>query len=204
MNKDVKILITGRYGQVGSAIERVFRNNGFENIVGERSRNVDLRDREQTDKYFDDIKPDIVISAAAKVGGIKDNSDHPADFLIENLEIQNNVIRNCYRIGAKLVFIASNCIYPDNCPRPIEEEYLFEGKLNGANEGYGLAKLVGVKLCEYYNRQYKTDYISVVASNVYGIGDDFSEDRAHVVPAMIRRRKERMPSFKIGMSVPLH
>lgn len=188
MDKTSKVLITGRYGMVGSAVERKLREEGYHNIVGLSSKELDLQDAKKVSEYFEAEKPQYVISTGAKVGGIRDNMEHPADFLSQNLMIQNNVICNSYVQNVKmLIFVASNTVFPSSAKQPLKEEYLMQGVLDTANEGYSLAKLTGIKQCEFYNRQYGTNYVAVVASNIYGLGDHFEGDRAHVVPSMIYR-----------------
>lgn len=191
MNKESKIFIAGRGGQVGSAIERKFRSEGFCNIVGLRSHELDMREQSLVRAYFEKEKPDYVVLAAAKVGGIMANIQSPAEFLYDNLAIQNNIIE-CSRVYGikKLLFLASSCIYPRLSPQPMKEEYLMNGKLEPTNEGYAIAKIAGLKMCQYYNTQYGTDYISVMPCNIYGYGDNFSPTRSHVVAALIRKVHE--------------
>lgn len=188
METGSKILIAGRGGQVGSAIERKFRAEGYSNIIGLRSRELDLREQAQVRSYFAEEQPNYVVLAAAKVGGIMANIQAPAEFLFDNLAIQNNIIE-CSRIYGvkKLLFLASSCIYPRLSPQPMKEEYLMDGKLEPTNEGYAIAKIAGLKLCQYYNMQYGTDYISVMPCNIYGYGDNFDPTRSHVVAALIRK-----------------
>lgn len=188
MDKNSKIFIAGRGGQVGSAVERKFRAEGYENIVGLRSRDLDLREQSPVRDYFEKEKPEYVVLAAARVGGIMANIQAPAEFLYDNLAIQNNIIE-CSRIyGAKkLLFLASSCIYPRLSPQPMKEEYLMDGKLEPTNEGYAIAKIAGLKMCQYYNTQYGMDCISVMPCNIYGYGDNFSPTRSHVVASLIRK-----------------
>ena len=188
MDKDNKIFIAGRGGQVGSAIERKFRTEGFQNIVGLRSKELDMRDQPAVDAYFAKEKPEYVVLAAAKVGGIMATIQAPAEFLYDNLCIQNNVIE-CSRKYAvkKLLFLASSCIFPRLSPQPMKEEYLMDGKLEPTNEGYAIAKIAGLKLCQYYNTQYGTNFISVMPCNIYGYGDNFNPVNSHVVAALIRK-----------------
>ena len=188
MEKSSKIFIAGRGGQVGSAIERKFRAEGYHNIVGLRSKELDMREQGLVREYFEAEHPEYVILAAAKVGGIMANMQAPAEFLYDNLAIQNNIIE-CSRVFRvkKLLFLASSCIYPRLSPQPMKEEYLMDGKVEPTNEGYAIAKIAGLKLCEMYNRQYGTDYISVMPCNIYGYGDNFSPTRSHVVAALIRK-----------------
>lgn len=188
MEKDSKIFIAGRGGQVGSAIERKFRAEGYENIVGLRSHELDMREQGLMREYFEKERPEYVVLAAAKVGGIMANIQAPAEFLYDNLAIQNNIIE-CSRVYGvkKLLFLASSCIYPRLSPQPMKEEYLMDGKLEPTNEGYAIAKIAGLKMCQYYNTQYGTDFISVMPCNIYGYGDNFSPTRSHVVAALIRK-----------------
>ena len=175
MNNHSKIFIAGRAGQVGSAIERRFRKEGFNNIIGLRSKDLDMREQSLVRQYFEKEKPDYVILAAAKVGGIMANIQSPAEFLYDNLAIQNNIIE-CARMYnvKKLLFLASSCIYPRSSLQPMKEEYLMDGKLEPTNEGYAIAKIAGLKMCQYYNTQYGTDFISVMPCNIYGYGDNFN------------------------------
>ena len=188
MEKNSKIFIAGRGGQVGSAIERKFRAEGYENIIGLRSRELDMREQSLMRDYFEKERPEYVVLAAAKVGGIMANIQAPAEFLYDNLAIQNNIIE-CSRVYGvkKLLFLASSCIYPRLSPQPMKEEYLMDGKLEPTNEGYAIAKIAGLKMCQYYNTQYGTDYISVMPCNIYGYGDNFSPTRSHVVAALLRK-----------------
>ncbi len=206
MEKNSKIFIAGRGGQVGSAIERKFRAEGYENIIGLRSRELDMREQTLVREYFERERPEFVVLAAAKVGGIMANIESPAEFLYDNLAIQNNVIE-CSRIYGvkKLLFLASSCIYPRLSPQPMKEEYLLDGKLEPTNEGYAIAKIAGLKMCQFYNTQYGTDYISVMPCNIYGYGDNFSPTRSHVVAALIRKvhdakinRAESIPMWGTG------
>lgn len=188
MDRNSKIFIAGRAGQVGSAIERKFRSEGYENIIGLRSKELDLRCQEAVKEFFAAEKPDYVVLAAAKVGGIMANIESPAEFLYDNLAIQNNIIDFSRQYGVKkLLFLASSCIYPRLSPQPMKEEYLMDGKLEPTNEGYAIAKIAGLKMCQYYNTQYGTDYISVMPCNIYGYGDNFNPTRSHVVAALIRK-----------------
>lgn len=202
MNKNSKIFIAGRGGQVGSAIERRFRTEGFENIVGLRSKELDMREQKAVRQFFEKERPEYVVLAAAKVGGIMANIQAPAEFLYDNLAIQNNIIEcaRLYRVK-KLLFLASSCIYPRFSPQPMKEEYLMDGKVEPTNEGYAIAKIAGLKLCEMYNKQYGTDYISVMPSNIYGYGDNFSPTRSHVVAALIRKVHEAKISNSKSISV---
>ncbi len=189
--KKLKIYIAGHKGMAGSAIYRKLVEKGYENYVLRSSSELDLRKQKDVDAFFEKERPDYVILAAAKVGGIMANIALPATFLYDNLMIQNNVINASYKTGAsKLLFLGSSCIYPRLSPQPMKEEYLMDGKVEPTNEGYAIAKIAGMKLCEMYNKQYGTDYISVMLCNLYGTGDNFDPVRAHVVPALIRKFHE--------------
>lgn len=191
MDKNAKIFIAGRNGLAGSSIERKFQAAGYNNIIGLSSKQLDLRIQKDVNDYFTNEKPDYVILAAAKVGGIMANIKAPAEFLYDNLAIQNNIIHFSYVHNVKkLLFLASSCIYPRLSPQPMKEEYLLDGKVEPTNEGYAIAKIAGLKMCEYYNKQYNTDYISVMPCNLYGIGDNFDPEKSHVVAALIRKMHE--------------
>lgn len=188
MNKNAKIFIAGRTGLVGSSIEQEFRRHGFHNIIGLRSRDLDLTRQTAVETYFETERPDYVVLAAAKVGGIMANIKSPAEFLYDNLAIQNNVINSAYKYNvAKLLFLASSCIYPRLSPQPMKEEYLMDGKVEPTNEGYAIAKIAGLKMCEMYNKQYNTNFISVMPCNIYGQGDNFDPEKSHVVAGLIRK-----------------
>lgn len=188
MDKNKKIYIAGHNGMVGSAIKRLFEKEGFTNLVCRSSRELDLRNQQAVIDFFKTEKPDCVILAAAKVGGINANMHHPADFLYDNLEIQNNVIHQSYLNGVeKLIFLGSSCIYPRECPQPMKEEYLLTGKLEPTNEGYALAKVAGLKMCEFYYKQYGFKSLSLMPCNLYGINDSFDLKHSHVLSAMVRR-----------------
>lgn len=191
MNNSDKIYIAGHNGMVGSAITGKLVEEGYNNIIQKSHSELDLRSQADVQHFFEKEKPDYVILAAAKVGGIMANIETPATFLYDNLMIQNNIINSAYENGVKkLLFLASSCIYPRLSPQPMKEEYLLDGKVEPTNEGYAIAKIAGLKLCEMYNRQYHTDYISVMPCNLYGIGDNFHPTRSHVVPALIRKFHE--------------
>lgn len=191
MDKSSKIWIAGKSGLVGSAIARRFTEAGYHNIIGLRSKELDLRCQQQTEEYVEKEQPECVIFASARVGGILANSKWPVEFLYENLEIQNHVIGAALKYGVKkLIFLASSCIYPRLCSQPMKEEYLLDGKLEPTNEGYALAKIAGLKLCEYINKEYNLDYISLMPCNLYGIGDNFDPVNSHVVAALVRKAHE--------------
>lgn len=191
MEKNSKIYVAGHRGLVGSAIVRELEAKGYTNIIGKTHKELDLMDSVAVESFFKEEKPEYVFLAAAKVGGIYANSTYPADFIFENLQIQNNVIGNAYKYGVKkLMFLGSSCIYPKMCPQPIKEEYLLSGYLEETNEAYALAKISGLKMCQYFNKQYGTNFISVMPTNLYGPYDNFSGVNSHVMPALIRRFHE--------------
>lgn len=188
MDKQSKIYIAGHNGLVGSAILRNLQQNGFSNLIYRTSKELDLTDYNQTLEFFQTEKPEYVFLAAAKVGGILANRDYPADFIYQNLRIELNVIEASRQIGVKkLLFLGSSCIYPKLAPQPIKEEYLLDGKLEETNEPYAIAKIAGIKLCQAYNKQYGTQYISAMPTNLYGIKDNFDLNTSHVLPAIIRK-----------------
>ena len=191
MHTSDKIFVAGHKGLVGSAIVRSLREQGYRNLVLVASKDLDLRDETTTLNFFKETKPDYVFLAAAKCGGIKDNIDHPVQFLEDNLKIQNSVISASYKTDVKkLMFLGSACIYPRECEQPIKEEYLLSGYLEPTNEAYSLAKIAGIKLCQAYNKQYGTNFISVQPSNVYGPRDNFNPQTSHVIAGLIRRFHE--------------
>lgn len=191
MDKNAKIYVAGHRGLVGSAILRKLQADGYTNLVYKTSQELDLRDRNQVDQFFAEEKPEYVFLAAAKVGGIVANNEFPADFIRDNLMIQTNVIDAAYRNGVKkLLFLGSTCIYPKFAPQPLKEEYLLTGELEPTNEPYAIAKIAGIKMCQSYNRQYGTKYISVMPTNLYGPNDNFDLHTSHVLPALIRKFHE--------------
>ncbi|WP_297987416.1 GDP-L-fucose synthase [uncultured Anoxybacillus sp.] len=191
MERSSKIYIAGHRGLVGSAILRKLQADGYTNLVYKTSQELDLRDKNQVDEFFAEEKPEYVFLAAAKVGGIVANNEYPADFIRDNLMIQTNVIDAAYRNGVKkLLFLGSTCIYPKFAPQPLKEEYLLTGELEPTNEPYAIAKIAGIKMCQSYNRQYGTKYISVMPTNLYGPNDNFDLHTSHVLPALIRKFHE--------------
>ena len=191
MENNSKIYVAGHRGLVGSAIVRELKKKGYTNIIGKTHKELYLMDSIAVENFFKEEKPEYVFLAAAKVGGIHANSTYPADFIYENLQIQNNVIGNAYKYGVKkLMFLGSSCIYPKMCPQPIKEEYLLSGYLEETNEAYALAKISGLKMCQYFNKQYGTNFISVMPTNLYGPYDNFHPENSHVMPALIRRFHE--------------
>ncbi|QDD07062.1 GDP-L-fucose synthase [Candidatus Methylopumilus planktonicus] len=190
-NAQQKIYVAGHQGMVGSAIVKTLKNKGYKNIVGHSHQELDLTNQLAVNQFFHDEKPDQVYLAAAKVGGIYANNTYPADFIYINLMIESNVIHSAYKYGVKkLLFLGSSCIYPKLSVQPIKEESLLSGHLETTNEPYAIAKIAGIKLCESYNRQYNLDYRSVMPTNLYGLGDNYHSENAHVIPALIRRFHE--------------
>lgn len=188
MRKDSKIYIAGHKGLVGSAIWKNLQNRGYTNLVGRTSSELDLRDQKAVAEFFATEKPEYVFLAAAKVGGIMANSVYRADFIYENLQIQNNIIHNAYLNGVtKLLFLGSTCIYPRDAQQPMKENELLTAPLEYTNEPYAIAKIAGIKMCESYNLQYGTNYIAVMPTNLYGPNDNFDLEKSHVLPAMIRK-----------------
>lgn len=188
MNKTDKIFIAGHRGLVGSAILRKLQKNGFKNILTKKRNELDLCSQADVDSLFSKEKPDYVILAAAKVGGIYANNTYPADFIYQNLMIEANVIHASYKYNAKrLLFLGSTCIYPKNASQPMKESTLLTDTLESTNEPYAIAKIAGIKLCESYNRQYGTDFRSIMPTNLYGINDNFHPNNSHVIPALMQR-----------------
>ena len=188
MKKASKIYVAGHRGLVGSAILRKLEAEGYKNITTRTHAELDLLRQSRVEAFFKKEKPDYVFLAAAKVGGIWGNSIYPAQFIYENLAIQSNIIHASYQNEVKkLLFPGSSCIYPKHCPQPIKEEYLLSDYLESTNEPYAVAKIAGIKMCQAYNRQYKTRYISVMPNNLYGANDNFDLETSHVLPALIRK-----------------
>ncbi|MFE3890695.1 GDP-L-fucose synthase family protein [Priestia sp. YIM B13446] len=195
MNKNSKIYVAGHRGLVGSAIVRKLQEKGYSNLVYRTSAELDLRDKSQVDAFFAEEKPEFVFLAAAKVGGIVANNTYPAEFIHDNLLIQSNIIDAAYRNNVeKLLFLGSTCIYPKLAPQPLKEEYLLTGALEPTNEPYAIAKIAGIKMCESYNRQYGTKYISAMPTNLYGPNDNFDLHTSHVLPALLRKFHEAKES----------
>ncbi len=204
-----KIYVAGHNGMVGSAIVRCLERNGYSNLVLKSHKELDLTDQAATDKFFEEQKPDYVFLAAAKVGGIHANNSYPADFIMENMLIECNVIRSAYRNNVKkLMFLGSSCIYPKTCPQPIKEEYLLTGLLEPTNEPYALAKISGINMCQSYNKQYGTKFICAMPASLYGIKDTFDAYNSHVIPSMIiklhKAKLENKPLVELwGTGTPL-
>lgn len=195
IDKNAIIYIAGHNGMVGSAIWRTLTAKGYHNLVGASSKELDLRKQKAVRDFIRKIKPDIIIDAAAKVGGIQANNDFPFDFLMENMQIQNNLINESHRLAVdKFIFLGSSCIYPKLAPQPLKEEYLLTAPLEPTNEWYALAKISGVKLCEAIRKQYQKDFVSLMPTNLYGFYDNFDLKSSHVLPAMIRKFHEAKES----------
>ena len=191
MNKNAKIYVAGHRGLVGSALVRRLEKEGYSNLILRTSKELNLRDESAVKSFFDEEKPEYVFLAAAKVGGIYANNTYPADFIIQNIQIQTNVITHALRTGVKrLLFLGSSCIYPRECPQPMKEEYLLTGPLEPTNEPYAIAKIAGIKMCESINRQHGTDFRSVMPTNLYGPGDNFHPENSHVLPGLLRKFHE--------------
>jgi GDP-L-fucose synthase len=202
MEENAKIYIAGHRGMVGSAIHRKLLNEGFSNFVTRTSDTLDLRVQQQVADFFALEKPDYVFMAAAKVGGIVANNTYRAEFLYDNLQIQNNIIHQSYLNGVKkLMFLGSSCIYPKMSPQPLKEEYLLTGLLEPTNEPYAIAKIAGIKMCDAYRSQYGCNYISVMPTNLYGLNDNYHPQNSHVLPALIRRfheaKEQQLPDVTI-------
>ena len=188
MEKTAKIFVAGHRGMVGSAIVRSLEQQGYQNIIVRTSKELDLRRQNEVENFFEKESPDYVFLASAKVGGIMANSKYPADFMYDNMMIQMNVIHEAEKKHVKkLLFLGSSCIYPKLAPQPIKENSLLTSSLEETNEAYALAKIAGLKYCEYLNRQYETDYISVMPTNLYGINDNYHPENSHVLPALLRK-----------------
>jgi len=188
LDKNAKVYVAGHRGLVGSAVVRSLGRQGFENLIVRSRQDLDLTEQSAVRKFFDGMRPQAVIMAAARVGGIHANNSHPAGFLRDNLLVQDNVIDAAHRYGVeKLVFLGSSCIYPKMAPQPIKEDYLLTGPLEPTNEWYAIAKIAGIKMCQAYRREYGFNAISLMPTNLYGPGDNFDLQSSHVLPALIRK-----------------
>ncbi len=202
MNKSAKIFVAGHRGMVGSAIVRTLKSMGFENLLLKTSKELDLRNQHSVNEFFKTVHPDYVFLAAAKVGGIKANSTYPAEFLYDNLMIQNNVIHSSYlHKVTKLLFLGSSCIYPKMAPQPLKEEYLLTGPLEPTNDAYAIAKIAGIKMCEAYRTQYGCNFISAMPTNLYGPNDNYDLQNSHVLPALIRKFHEAKEQGKATVEI---
>ena len=209
MEKTDKIYVAGHRGLVGSAIVRNLESKGYTNIIGRKHRELDLTNQQQVRDFFEEEKPDVVVLAAAKVGGINANNTTPAEFAYENMQIQCNVIECCHRYKVKkLLFLGSTCIYPKMAPQPIPEDALLTGPLETTNEAYAIAKIAGLEMCKFYKRLYGDDFISCMPTNLYGPHDNYDLQGSHVMPAMIRKfheaKENKSPSVELwGTGTPL-
>lgn len=191
MDKNAKIFVAGHRGMVGAAIARDLERKGYKNIVIRARTELDLTNQQDVTGFLSQEKPDFIFMAAAKVGGIHANNSLRADFLYQNLMIEANIVHAAQRAGVqRMLFLGSSCIYPRDCPQPIKEEYLLTGPLEQTNEPYAIAKIAGIKLCESYNRQYGTEYVSAMPTNLYGPNDNYDLNNSHVLPALIRKAHE--------------
>ena len=208
MDKQAKIYVAGHRGLVGSALIRQLKEQGYTNLVVRTHAELDLTNQVAVEAFFAAEKPEYIFLAAAKVGGIHANNTYPAEFIQENLAIQTNVIHQSYVVGVKrLLFLGSSCIYPKDCPQPIKEEYLLTGPLEATNRPYALAKIAGIEMCWSYNRQYGTQYIAAMPTNLYGPGDDYDLRNSHVLPALIRKfheaKNNNLPTVTVwGTGIP--
>jgi GDP-L-fucose synthase len=188
LEKNSKIFVAGHRGLVGSAILRLLKERQFSNIIYRTRQELELTNQQDVADFFEKEKPEYIFLAAAKVGGIHANSTYPAEFIFSNLEIQNNIIHQSYLHGVKkLCFLGSSCIYPKFAPQPMREDYLLDGRLESTNEPYAVAKIAGIKMAQAYNRQYETNFISVMPTNLYGPNDNFDLQNSHVIPALVRK-----------------
>ncbi len=209
MDRNAKIYVAGHKGLVGSAIVRNLKKRGYKNIITRTHGELDLKNQKAVEEFWREEEPEYVYLAAAKVGGILANDQYPADFIYENLMIQNNVIKAAHDFNAKkLLFLGSTCIYPKNAPQPIKEEYLLSGFLEPTNEAYAIAKIAGLEMCKFFKRQYGDNFISCMPTNLYGPYDNFDLKSSHVLPALIRKfheaKKEGKPSVEVwGTGTPL-
>ncbi|WP_445749683.1 GDP-L-fucose synthase family protein [Polaribacter sp.] len=191
MNKEAKIYIAGHKGMVGSAVWRALTEKGYTNLIGKSSKELDLRNQQAVADFYASERPEVVIDAAAKVGGILANNDFPYQFLMENMQIQNNLIDGAFKAGiGKFIFLGSSCIYPKFAPQPLKEAYLLTDSLEPTNEWYAIAKITGVKACQAIRKQFGKDYVSLMPTNLYGYYDNFDLNTSHVLPAMIRKFHE--------------
>ncbi|NIJ44305.1 GDP-L-fucose synthase [Wenyingzhuangia heitensis] len=208
MDKNSKIYIAGHRGMVGSAVQRILEQEGYTNIIGKTSKELDLKDAVAVKEFFESEKPDVVIDAAARVGGILANNEYPYQFLMENMQIQNNLIDQSLKSNvAKFIFLGSSCIYPKFAPQPLKEEYLLTDSLEPTNEWYAVAKITGVKACEAIRKQFKKDFVSLMPTNLYGTHDNFDLKTSHVLPAMLRKfheaKKNNEPVELWGSGTPM-
>lgn len=202
MLKSAKIYVAGSNGMVGSAIVRTLEANGYSNIVVKSSKELDLKNQQAVHDFFNQEQPEYVFLAAAKVGGIHANNSYPATFIYDNLMIQSNVIQAAYEFNVKkLLFLGSSCIYPKFAPQPIKEEYLLTGSLEPTNEAYAIAKIAGLKMCQFYKQQYGCNFISAMPTNLFGVNDNFNLENSHVLPALLRKFIEAKQNNKQEVTI---
>ena len=202
MNKRSRIYVPGHGGLVGAAIVRRLKKAGYDNLILRTHEEMDLTRQGSVEAFFEEERPDYVFLAAAKVGGILANATYPADFIYQNLLMETNIIHAAYVYGVKkLLFLGSSCIYPKHCPQPMKEEHLLSGYLESSNEPYAVAKIAGIKMCQAYNRQYGTCFISLMPTNLYGSGDNFDLETSHVLPALIRKFHEARISGNASVEI---
>lgn len=202
MEKSDKIYIAGHNGLLGSAVVRLLNEKGYKNLITKSSKDLDLRNQQEVESFFKEYSPDVVILAAAKVGSIKENVEFPVEFLSDNILMEVNVINSAYKNGVKnLLFVSSACIYPENSKQPLKEEYILNGRLEAENEAYGFAKLVGLKLCQFYNKEYGTNYVTVVPTNLYGVNDKFDPEHSHVITGVMTRMYDAKINNKTSVEV---
>ena len=202
MNKQARIFVAGHRGMVGSALVRRLAADGYPNVITRSRQELDLTDQAAVNRFFESEKIDVVLLAAARVGGILANATRPGEFIYENLVIETNVIHAAYRAKVeRLVFFGSSCIYPKQCPQPIREEYLLTSPLEPTNDAYAIAKIAGVKLCEAYNREYSTQYVALMPTNLYGPNDNYDLNSSHVLPALLRKAHEAKLNGDATLSV---
>jgi GDP-L-fucose synthase len=191
LNRDAKVYVAGHQGLVGGAIWRRLEKAGFTNLIGRTLNELDLREQDAVQRFFADVRPEYVLLAAARVGGIRANNTYPAQFIYDNLMIETNVLHQAFLHGVKkLLFLGSSCIYPKLCPQPMKEEYLLSGKLEPTNEPYAVAKIAGITMCQAYRRQYGAAFFAAMPTNLYGPGDNFDPLNSHVIPGLMRRIHE--------------
>ncbi|WP_454824675.1 GDP-L-fucose synthase family protein [Paraburkholderia xenovorans] len=202
MNKQARIFVAGHRGMVGSALVRRLAADGYQNVITRSRQELDLTDQGAVNRFFESERIDVVLLAAARVGGILANATRPGEFIYENLVIETNVIHAAYRARVeRLVFFGSSCIYPKQCPQPIREEYLLTSPLEPTNDAYAIAKIAGVKLCEAYNREYNTQYVALMPTNLYGPNDNYDLNSSHVLPALLRKAHEAKLNGDATLSV---
>lgn len=202
MERSDKIYVAGHNGLLGSAIVRLLNEKGYSNLITKSSKELDLRNQQDVESFFEEYSPDVVILAAAKVGSIKENVEFPVEFLSDNIQMEVNVINAAFKNGVKdLLFVSSACIYPENSKQPLKEEYIFNGRLEEENEAYGFAKLVGLKLCQFYNKEYDTNYVTVVPTNLYGVNDKFDSEHSHVITGVMTRMHDAKINNKPSVDV---